>query len=95
MLADGQQQETTLLASTVQSVLSSAAARGLESVAMPLIGTGLAGWPKQLAAQLCLAEVAKFTKAVTSSLKVCLLDYLAALCWDDLLVQSHIVCLLK
>ena len=37
---------------------------------MPLIGTGVAGWPKQLAAELCLTEVSLFLRAGPSSLKV-------------------------
>lgn len=42
----------------------------MDSVAMPLIGTGAAGWPKQLAAEVCLEEVSNFLRAGPSSLKV-------------------------
>lgn len=62
--------ESALLTSTVHSVLTTAQAKGMESIAMPLIGTGLAGWPKQLAAEVCLAEVSSILRAAPSSLKV-------------------------
>lgn len=62
--------DSALQTSTVHSVLATAAARGMESVAMPLIGTGLAGWPKPLAAEVCLAEVSSFLRAAPSSLRV-------------------------
>ena len=68
--AGNKQSEGALLASTIRSVLATAAAKGMESVAMPLIGTGVAGWPKQLAAELCLTEVSLFLRAGPSSLKV-------------------------
>ena len=68
--AGNKQNESALLTSTVHSVLVTAAARGMESIAMPLIGTGLAGWPKQLAAEVCLAEVSSFLRAAPSSLRV-------------------------
>ena len=70
MSAGKKQNEKALLAATVQSVLATAAAKGMDSVAMPLIGTGVAGWPKQLAAEVCLAEVLIFLRAAPSSLKV-------------------------
>ena len=58
--AGNQQLDVPLLASTVQSVLAQAAAKGMHSVAMPLIGAGLAGWPPKLAAQEHVAQVLKF-----------------------------------
>lgn len=64
-----QQLDVPLLASTVQSVLAQAAAKGMHSVAMPLIGAGLAGWPSKLAAQVHVAQVLKFTGSTGSSLK--------------------------
>lgn len=77
--AGNKQNEGALLASTVQSVLATAAAKGMQSVAMPLIGTGVAGWPKQLAAEVCLAEVSTFLRAGPSSLKVSRDDVLTQL----------------
>jgi len=41
----------------------------MQSIAMPLIGAGRAGWPAKLAAQIHIAEVVKLMdsgKAVTS-----------------------------
>lgn len=70
MLAGNQQLDVPLLASTVQSVLAQAAAKGMQSVAMPLIGAGRAGWPPKLAAQVHVAQVLKFTGSTGSSLKV-------------------------
>lgn len=70
LLAGNQQLDVPLLASTVQSVLAQAAAKGMHSVAMPLIGAGLAGWPSKLAAQVHVAQVLKFTGSTGSSLKV-------------------------
>ncbi|DBB13513.1 TPA: Poly (ADP-ribose) polymerase, variant 4 [Trebouxia sp. C0006] len=64
-----QQLDVPLLASTVQSVLAQAAAKGMQSVAMPLIGAGLAGWPPKLAAQVHVAQVLKFTGSTGSALK--------------------------
>ncbi len=70
LLAGNQQLDVPLLASTVQSVLAQAAAKGMHSLAMPLIGAGLAGWPPKLAAQVHVAQVLKFTGSTASSLKV-------------------------
>ena len=70
MLAGNQQLDIPLLVSTVQSVLAQAAAKGMQSLAMPLIGAGLAGWPPKLAAQVHVAQVLKFTGPTGSSLKV-------------------------
>ncbi|KAA6427151.1 MAG: RNase III inhibitor [Trebouxia sp. A1-2] len=64
-----QQLDVPLLASTIQSVLAQAAAKGMHSVAMPLIGAGLAGWPPKLAAQVHVAQVLKFTGSTGLSLK--------------------------
>ena len=66
----GKVQDRQQLASTVQSVLTSAASKGMQTVAMPLIGTGQAGWPKKLAAQVCLAVVSTFVNASPGSVKV-------------------------
>ncbi len=54
------------------SVLSAAADGGMSSLAMPLIGGGVAGWPAKLAAQVQTAQLHDFVKAATgvSSLKV-------------------------
>lgn len=70
LLAGNQQLDVPLLASTIQSVLAQAAAKGMHSVAMPLIGAGLAGWPPKLAAQVHVAQVLKFTGSTGLSLKV-------------------------
>ena len=64
-----QQRDSPLLGSTVQSALAQAEAHGMQSIAMPLIGTGRAGWPAKLAALIHIAEVIKLMnsgKAVTS-----------------------------
>ncbi|DBA92767.1 hypothetical protein WJX77_000576 [Trebouxia sp. C0004] len=63
------QLDVPLLASTVQSVLTQAAAKGMHSVAMPLIGAGLAGWPPKLAAQVHVAQVWKFSGSTGVPLK--------------------------
>ena len=70
LLAGNQQLDVPLLARTVQSVLAQAAAKGMQSVAMPLIGAGLAGWPPKLAAQVHVAQVLKFMGSTGLSLKV-------------------------
>ena len=68
--ADGQ--KTDVYASTVRSVLQAAAEDGMQSVAMPLIGCGNAGWPIKLAAQINVEQVLDFlsTDGKTSTLKV-------------------------
>jgi len=70
--AGDEKQDIPLLATTVQSVLSAAADGGMSSLAMPLIGGGVAGWPAKLAAQVHIAQLHHFVKAATgvSSLKV-------------------------
>ncbi len=68
-----EQKEIPLLGSTVQSVLAQAEAHGMQSIAMPLIGHGLAGWPAKLAARLHVEQVLCFFKAAQagpSSLQV-------------------------
>lgn len=57
--AGDEQADGPLLARTVQSALAQAEAHGMQSIAMPLIGAGRAGWPVQLAAQIHVAEVVK------------------------------------
>lgn len=52
-----------VLASTVQSVLAAAADHGMQSVAMPLMGSGRAGWPVTLAAHIHSAEVLDFIQS--------------------------------
>lgn len=69
-LAGNQQFDVPLLASAIQSVLTQAAAKGIQSVAMPLIGAGLAGWPPKLAAQVHVAQVLKFAGSTGVPLKV-------------------------
>ncbi len=67
--AGDQQRDSSLLGSTVQSALAQAEAHGMQSMAMPLIGAGRAGWPAKLAAQIHIAEVVKLMdsrKAATS-----------------------------
>jgi len=67
--AGDQQKDSPLLASTVRSALAQAEVHGMQSIAMPLIGAGRAGWPAKLAAQIHIAEVVKLMdsgKAVTS-----------------------------
>ena len=60
------------LAKAVQSVLAKAKAEGMESVAIPVIGNGNAGWPTELAAKVHVEEALKFAKArvASSSTKV-------------------------
>ncbi len=68
-----EQKEIPLLGSTVQSVLAQPEAHGMQSIAMPLIGHGLAGWPAKLAAQVHVEQVLRFFKAAQagpSSLQV-------------------------
>ena len=52
--------------------MTMAAAHGMQSIAMPLIGHGLAGWPAKLAAQIHVEQIVQFFKASTAacSLKV-------------------------
>ena len=61
-----------VLGSTVRSVMTMAAAHGMHSIAMPLIGSGLAGWPAKLAARVHVEQVVQFFKASAAacSLKV-------------------------
>lgn len=68
----GGQSEVPVLGSTVRSVMTMAAAHGMHSIALPLIGSGLAGWPAKLAAQIHVEQVVQFFKASTAacSLKV-------------------------
>lgn len=56
-------QELRVLGKTVKSVLKEAAAHGMQSVAMPLIGHGNAGWPAKLAAQIHVEQVLRFFKS--------------------------------
>lgn len=60
------------LVDTVHSVLTTTAAAGLESVALPLIGSGNAGWAVQLAAEAHIEALLQFVNAknTASSLKV-------------------------
>ena len=60
------------LVDTVHSVLTTAAAAGLESIAIPLIGSGNAGWAVKLAAEARIEGVLQFAKAssTATSLKV-------------------------
>ena len=62
-LTGDEQKEVPLLGSTVQSVLAQAEAHGMQSIAMPLIGHGLAGWPAKLAARVHVEQVLRFCKA--------------------------------
>lgn len=61
-----------MLASTVRSALAMAAAGGMQSIAMPLIGNGVAGWPTKEAAKVHIEQVLGFFTAgtVSSALKV-------------------------
>ena len=68
-----EQKEVPLLRSTVQSALAQAEAHGMQSIAMPLIGHGLAGWPPHLAARVHVEQVLRFftaAQAGPSSLQV-------------------------
>ncbi len=60
-------QEQRVLGSTVRSVLREAAAHGMQSIAMPLIGHGLAGWPAKLAAQIHVQQVLRFFNSCKAS----------------------------
>jgi O-acetyl-ADP-ribose deacetylase (regulator of RNase III) len=50
--------------------MTMAAAHGMQSIAMPLIGHGLAGWPAKLAAQIHAEQVVQFFKASTAACSV-------------------------
>ncbi|DBB08229.1 TPA: hypothetical protein ACH3X3_008408 [Trebouxia sp. C0006] len=50
--------------------MTMAAAHGMQSIAMPLIGHGLAGWPAKLAAQIHVEQVVQFFKASTAACSV-------------------------
>jgi O-acetyl-ADP-ribose deacetylase (regulator of RNase III) len=65
-------QELRVLGSTVRSVLREAAAHNMQSIAMPLIGHGVAGWPAKLAAQIHVEQVLRFfnSRKASPSLKV-------------------------
>ena len=80
--------EQRVLGSTVRSVLREATAHGMQSIAMPLIGHGLAGWPAHLAAQIHVQQVLRFFNSckASPSLKVGLYKILTGntpsfICW--------------
>ena len=70
--AGDEEQDTPLLAATVQSVLAEAADGSMPLLAMPLIGGGVAGRPAKLAAQVHIAQLHCRVNAATGvfSLKV-------------------------
>lgn len=72
MSAGNAKKDAVALASTVQNVLAQAARNGMQSIAMPLIGNGNAGWPTALAAQAHLQGLLQFvaTDKDSSVLKV-------------------------
>ena len=81
----GGQSEVPVLGSTVRSVMTMAAAHGMHSIALPLIGSGLAGWPAKLAAQVRVEQVVQFFKA---SLPACSLKVLCKICTRVLILSS-------
>ena len=70
--AGDDKKDAVALASTVQAVLAEAAGNGLQSVAIPLIGNGNAGWPTALAAKAHIEALMQFVAAIKtpSGLKV-------------------------
>ncbi len=73
--------------------MTMAAAHGMHSIAMPLIGSGLAGWPAKLAAQVHVEQVLQYFKASTAacSLKVLGKSYACVLIFSS----GHAARLLK
>lgn len=65
--AGDQQQGMQVLASTVRSALALAAAEGMQSIAMPLIGNGRAGWPAKAVAKVHVEQVLEFFNSATAS----------------------------
>ena len=62
------------------AVLTEASRWGMQSVAMPLIGAGAAGWPSKLAADIHIAQLLELTSGTSNiTLKVQSLTA-AALC---------------
>jgi O-acetyl-ADP-ribose deacetylase (regulator of RNase III) len=68
-LLDGTEEK--LLASCYRRSLEVADELGAKSVAFPAISTGIYGFPKELAAQVAVAEVAAFDGGVESIFFVC------------------------
>ena len=65
-----EQADSLILASTVKAVLAQAAKHSMQSIAMPLIGAGAAGWPPQLAAKIHMEQVLEFVSQ-SSPLQAC------------------------
>ena len=57
------------MASTVQAVLKQARCHNMQSIAIPLIGAGQAGWPPKLAAKIHIEQLLKFA-STPGSVKV-------------------------
>ena len=70
MFAGHGKQESHVLGKTVKSVLKEAASHGMQSIAMPLIGHGEAGWPAKLAAQIHVEQVLRFFKSRKAGLSL-------------------------
>lgn len=68
--ADDKTQDFHVLASTVHSSLQKAADAGIKSVATPLIGSGNAGWPVELAAEVLVAAALTFMQLHAKCLAV-------------------------
>ena len=73
----GEGDEDSKLKSAVISVLELASEKGLRSVSLPAISSGIFGFPKDRCARILVGEAAKFLKESTGSLDVvefCLFD---------------------
>lgn len=78
----GSGDEETKLASTVRSALDLAAERGLQSVSMPAISSGIFGFPKPLCAQVMLRTIhdwlSSHAKSSVKEVNTCNVDSLTA-----------------
>ncbi len=66
----GEGDEENKLSLAVAGSLRAAQARGLESIALPAISTGIFGFPRHLAAQIILTSIRDYLKRTPGSLKV-------------------------
>lgn len=92
VLNAGNKDESAQLASTVLAVLREASRWGMQSVAMPLIGAGAAGWPPKLAADIHIAQLLELASGTSSiTLKVQLLPAAALCCLAQTDRHAHAV----
>lgn len=72
---DGTPRSAQLLASAVRSALRLADERGLKSIALPAISTGIFGYPLEEAAEVILSTIIEFLKGETGLEQVILCLY--------------------